>query len=72
MTLYLPSKAFLRIFITFLWQYHFTLSSCAKCIFIGMEPVAVLNSLEKVKETLVEKQNDFAGRPVTHSSELLF
>ena len=37
-----------------------------------MEPVVVLNSLEKVSETLVEKQTDFAGRPVTYSSELLF
>ena len=40
--------------------------------FLGREKVVVLNSLEKVRETLVEKQNDFAGRPISHSSELKF
>ena len=40
--------------------------------FLGREKIVVLNSLEKVRETLVEKQNDFAGRPIAHSSELMF
>ena len=30
--------------------------------------MVVLNSLQSIREAMVEKQNEYAGRPVNHSS----
>ncbi|XP_077862966.1 cytochrome P450 1A5-like [Saccoglossus kowalevskii] len=38
---------------------------------IGSQPVIVLNSLDVIKEALVKKQNDFAGRPYFYSCNLM-
>ncbi|XP_077862887.1 cytochrome P450 1A5-like [Saccoglossus kowalevskii] len=38
---------------------------------IGSQPVIVLNSIDVIKEALVKKQNDFAGRPYFYSCNLM-
>ncbi|XP_006811118.1 cytochrome P450 1A1-like [Saccoglossus kowalevskii] len=52
---------------------HLTLTKYGKkygdvfAIRIGSQPVIVLNSIDVIKEALVKKQNDFAGRPYFYS-----
>ncbi|XP_002737140.1 cytochrome P450 1A5-like [Saccoglossus kowalevskii] len=56
---------------------HITLTNYAKTygdvytIKLGNTPVVILNSIEVIKETLVKKQNDYAGRPNVYSFEML-
>ncbi|XP_077870221.1 cytochrome P450 1A5-like [Saccoglossus kowalevskii] len=56
---------------------HLTLTRYGKkygdvfTIKIGSQPVIVLNSLDVIKEALVKKQNDFAGRPYFYSCNLM-